>query len=137
MKKFFLPLGAAILTINDGQVLTLSRRYNPQILCFPGGRLDPGEHFIQAVVRELKEETGLIAAPNDLIPLYAGICSGDKQYETDYWVCAFYWAYNQQPILNPESLNPKFVDIDFFLKNAAFKEFSQKTIENAKISNLI
>jgi 8-oxo-dGTP pyrophosphatase MutT (NUDIX family) len=33
----------------------------------PGGGLDPGETFEQAAVRELEEETGLVAAVGDLL----------------------------------------------------------------------
>lgn len=33
----------------------------------PGGGIDPGENAVQAAVRELHEETGLVVSPGDLV----------------------------------------------------------------------
>ena len=44
-------------------------------MCFPGGHVEPGESFVEAVVREIWEETGLrIENPR--------LC-GTKQFQTD------------------------------------------------------
>ena len=44
-------------------------------LCFPGGHVEPGEPFVEAVIREVWEETGLtIQNPK--------LC-GTKQFQTD------------------------------------------------------
>ena len=43
-------------------------------LCFPGGHVEPGESFVESVIREVREETGLtIESP---------ILCGTKQFQT-------------------------------------------------------
>ena len=44
-------------------------------ICFPGGHVEPGESFVESVIREVREETGLtIENP---------ILCGTKQFQTD------------------------------------------------------
>ncbi|MBS9475858.1 NUDIX hydrolase [Ancylobacter radicis] len=58
------PVPAVLaLVVRDGQVL-LVRRANPPdqgLWGFPGGRMEMGESHLEAALRELNEETGLIA----------------------------------------------------------------------------
>lgn len=53
----------SVILVENGRVL-LVRRANPpshNLYAFPGGRVDPGEMLEEAALRELAEETGLIA----------------------------------------------------------------------------
>ena len=44
-------------------------------ICFPGGHVEPGESFVESVIREVREETGLtIENP---------ILCGTKQFQTE------------------------------------------------------
>lgn len=54
-------LAALALLWKNGEVLAVSRKNNHEDLGFPGGKVDPGETPEQAMVRELREETGCIA----------------------------------------------------------------------------
>ncbi len=54
----------AVVQSRDGHILLIRRGKAPQrgFHALPGGKLDNGETFYQAALRELKEETGLVAA---------------------------------------------------------------------------
>ena len=59
-----------------GNILVQNRRARdwPGI-CFPGGHVEPGESFVESVIREVREETGLtIEKP---------ILCGTKQFQTE------------------------------------------------------
>ena len=71
---------------NAGNILVQDRR-DPDWpgLCFPGGHVEPGESFVESVIREVWEETGLtIESPK--------LC-GTKQFQTrkgERYVVFFY-----------------------------------------------
>lgn len=61
---------------HGGNILVQDRRAQDWPgLCFPGGHVEPGESFVESVIRETYEETGLtIENP---------ILCGTKQFQTD------------------------------------------------------
>lgn len=73
----------------DGRVLIARRQpgaHQGGLLEFPGGKVEPGESVREALVRELREETAITVAPDDLQPLI-GIRHdyGDKVVLLDVW----------------------------------------------------
>ena len=61
---------------HDGNIL-VQDRLDPDWpgLCFPGGHVEPGESFVESVIREVWEETGLtIENP---------VLCGTKQFQTE------------------------------------------------------
>ncbi len=73
----------------DGQILIArrpERAHQGGLLEFPGGKVEPHESVQQALVRELREETGVLVEPETLRPLI-GIRHdyGDKQVFLDVW----------------------------------------------------
>ena len=54
------------LIISDGKVLLIKRKNPPEGWALPGGLMDVGETAEEAVVRELREETGLTAHKDDV-----------------------------------------------------------------------
>lgn len=77
-----------MITDGNGNVL-VQDRLNPDWpgLTFPGGHVEPGESFVESVIREVKEETGLTVEN----PVLCGI----KQFQTESnarYVVLFYRA---------------------------------------------
>lgn len=60
---------AYLLLIKDGQILLL-RRYNTGFqdgnYSLPAGHVEPGENFTQTIIREAKEEAGVIVTEEEL-----------------------------------------------------------------------
>lgn len=61
----------ALVVREDGLVLSVSRKFDPNDPGLPGGKMKEGETFTQAVKREIKEETGYEVEINSCI--YWGI----------------------------------------------------------------
>jgi ADP-ribose pyrophosphatase YjhB (NUDIX family) len=63
-----IPCVGAIIT-GEGRILLIRRGHEPEAgrWSLPGGRVEPGESDQQAVVREVREETGLAVACGALV----------------------------------------------------------------------
>src|SRR5688572_29186991 len=63
------PLVYAIVRNDEGDVL-LVRRLDTGDWELPGGRVDPGESAVDALVREVEEEAGLVVDPSRVAGIY-------------------------------------------------------------------
>jgi 8-oxo-dGTP diphosphatase len=52
-----------------------------------GGKLEPGENFLQAAIRETEEETGFVVVPS--VVKLAGVVRMEGGYEEDWMMCFF------------------------------------------------
>jgi ADP-ribose pyrophosphatase YjhB (NUDIX family) len=64
-----IPCVGAIITDHRGRLLLIKRGHEPDagFWSLPGGRVEPGETDEEAVVREIREETGLAVVCDRLI----------------------------------------------------------------------
>lgn len=72
-----MPLAVCALIRNDkGEILAVSRKDDPTAFGLPGGKIEPGESPLEAVIREVKEETGLDFI--NVVGIYIAQCKGGK-----------------------------------------------------------
>lgn len=71
------PLTVSLLVRrNDGKILAISRKDDPNDFGLPGGKVDPGETVEEAIKREVLEETGLEI--HYVTPIFTRISKGKK-----------------------------------------------------------
>jgi 8-oxo-dGTP diphosphatase len=81
--------GAYAVIIQDGKVL-LSPQWDGWD--FPGGGIEKGETFEQALVREVKEETGLDARPGALLHVTQDFFIANYMDDTYFHSLCFYYT---------------------------------------------
>jgi len=64
-----IPCVGAVVKDDQGRLLLIKRGHAPAagLWSLPGGRIEPGETDTEALVREMREETGLVIDPGPLI----------------------------------------------------------------------
>ncbi len=72
------PGAAIVAQREDGKVLFV-RRGDNGVWALPGGAAEEGGSFARTAVDELREETGLVADPADLIPV---ACFSEAEHHT-------------------------------------------------------
>jgi len=66
-----LVAAGACIRDEQGRILLVKRGGEEDLWSVPGGGMDPGESLSETVVREVREETGLIVEPEELIGIYS------------------------------------------------------------------
>ena len=76
---------AVCLLIPDSDVpewyVVVSRPDDHSRWGMPGGKVDPGETLVQAVIREAFEEIDLVLTEKDVMPVHTSVCKGETDYE--------------------------------------------------------
>jgi len=85
-----MPVSCGVI-VTDGRVLLLGHATRTPRWDIPKGVADPGETFLDAALRELQEETGLVADAAALVPI------GTYPYQSNKGLCLFAWVPPEMP----------------------------------------
>lgn len=88
-----MTLGVRICALRGGEVLLVRHTYAPGWL-LPGGGVDRGETVFAAAVRELREETAVIAGET---PQFHGLFSNDDHFPGNHVACFVIRQFDRQP----------------------------------------
>jgi len=79
VKQHVIPCVGAVIKDDTGRLLLIKRGHEPGkgLWSIPGGRIEAGETDATALVREVREETGLLVTPGRLIGSVRRPADGD------------------------------------------------------------
>ena len=111
-QRTYLAVSAAI--IRDGKVLVVRRARKPAlgIYTLPGGGVEIGETLMQAVIREVREETSLIVEPVALAGHREAIArDAQGRVERHFVILCFAARWlSGEPVLNEELDDARWLD---------------------------
>ena len=123
---------AMVLCFNQGKVLSVSRKNDHTKKGLAGGKVDPGETFMQAAVRECFEETGLETFC--LIPIFSRMEPGDVDFFAIVYLAQ--WKGEIHKTSDKESGVVEWVEWED-LENGPFGEYNQALRKHLKAIGLL
>ncbi|UWS80217.1 NUDIX hydrolase [Phaeobacter sp. G2] len=109
-------LGAIAVVYHLGQVILIQRKTEPNAgwWGFPGGHVELGETAMQAAIRELFEETGVVARPLEYLTnidvlLRDSVGAVQKQYLLTAVLCAY---ESGTPVPDDDALQASWIPVD-------------------------
>jgi ADP-ribose pyrophosphatase YjhB (NUDIX family) len=85
-----IPAASAVATNSEGKIL-LQRRSDNTLWALPGGTMEIGESIAETIIREVKEESGLDVAIEELVGIYSNpkhvIAFSDGEVRQEFSIC--------------------------------------------------
>lgn len=145
MSKPILESVAKVLVINERSealILTVGdykghpeKSYKPDL---PGGLVDPGETELVAVVRELEEETGIVADPELFKLAYAKTeFFADENKSVSKFLYLLTLTETPEVNISWEHSEYKWIPLDGLTSSVAFKPFYDEAIRYCFANKLI
>lgn len=112
------------ILIEDGKILTVSRKDDHTKIGLPGGKVDRGELPQSAIIRECFEETGMKVKINSLDSFADNI-------DDFYVICYILSRVSDEvhEISEEETGKVEFVEIKKLLDSSPFAEYNKKAFE--------
>jgi 8-oxo-dGTP diphosphatase len=112
------PRGAVSAAIFRGNEVLLIERGKSGPLrglwSFPGGRIEPGEPVRVAALREVLEETGIVAELAGLLDIHEVIRHSPSGRLTSHYLLAIFWGrwLSGEPVPGDDAAAARFVAVD-------------------------
>lgn len=108
--------GASFALFRGDDVLLVQRSKQPRLgmWSLPGGHIEPGERAVDAALRELTEETGLVALSDGLVDIHdVVIHGGDGALQAHYLLAVFFGRWiNGEPQAASDASDARFIAFD-------------------------
>lgn len=108
--------GASAIVTNAADELVLQRRVDSGLWALPGGVMDIGESIAGAIVREVREETGLDVEPITIVGVYSDprhvFAYADGEVRQEFSICFACRILGGQLTASDESHEVAFVASD-------------------------
>jgi len=86
-----LVVAVSVVVTNDAREILLHRRSDNELWSVPGGAMELGESISQAVMREVKEETGFAVEVERLVGIYSDpghiVAYSDGEVRQQFSIC--------------------------------------------------
>ncbi|MBD1383503.1 NUDIX domain-containing protein [Metabacillus arenae] len=110
------PAVSAIVFSADNSKLLLQKRADNRKWSLPGGQVDPGENVEEAIIREVKEETGFDIIVKKLSGVYSDpnhiIAYTNGEIRQQFSICFLCEIVGGTQVTSEESIEVKFISIE-------------------------